>query len=387
MRLMTVIAIIMSLTLHDLRAEKSECQSSHTDSKYSVSFIWVNKAFNKLNTFIFGYDNEKTKEFLEWMKKNPHATFYFWYDSASISIEQLRNTESLFARIRAESHSCNNIVLKDIREIPLVHEKPEIFSGKTPVFFRADLLRLMITAEFLDGNLNKDSYFIYSDLDVPPIEEDRLLDSETLRVLDQFGIVLAKMGPTFENVFHIVSLKYPLLSQAIKTMVSLQIKRAEIALRENKDIDPEMVYRSYKMMLAYFYHLQGWGSLYLDDSSTAAHKILEDLGINLYPKFLRNFSQHLFGVRFDVSTHGLSPFNIHSSDHDGDLAFDNANTALIFEASDYIKLDKKSFEEYRQSSFTKGFSFFKNGAKGYDELIKVPVKPMTLPPIRGGGWN
>lgn len=255
--------------------EPSE-QEAETPYAYSINLMWVNRKFEPNQKYIHPSANleELEKNLLNtvyrWAESNPQATVHVWYDSAFLTPEAIQNTQAAIVSYRATHPDSAHIQLKDVRELAHVKENPEIFSDKTPVFFRVDLLRVIETVDVLTQS-EQLTYFVYTDLDAQPMTKDELFDKETLLNLKKYGIITSVntfYGWGYENSFHIMSNQKPHLFTAVNhALIELNILRAQNALKGNfrnehypspstpiRDLS-ETVYHSYPLMLLYFLHL------------------------------------------------------------------------------------------------------------------------------------
>jgi hypothetical protein len=250
---------------------------------YSINLVWINKDFNKEQLFIHPSKDEQSldRNFLdiifEWALANKDASVNVWFDSIFITDEAVKNTQLLIEK-RWNQKTMAPIFLKDIRSIPKVREYAEVFSNKVTVFFRADLVRVIIALHALFYQ-DKPTFFVYADLDAKPMTAKELFDAETLQKLKTYGIVLAKgknpllpsggkpaFDVPFENGFQIISNGNAHLLEAMSyILVDLNIERAKNALLGKyfhrgetcpmEDLLPS-VYASYPYMFMYWRSLE-----------------------------------------------------------------------------------------------------------------------------------
>lgn len=284
-----------------IKCRESEDIKTSSPLSYSVNFMWINRSLNENQKYIHPAKNKKSlkedclKNIFQWALDNPEAEVNFWFDSALIPEQGIKNTEKIINKFIQKNPNAASIKLKDIRDFPKVKKHPEVFSDKTPVYFRADLLRVIATLHTL--NHDKDSYFVYADLDIPSLTSQQLFDKKTVKKLSQQGIVVARDGfAGFENGFHMACAHKENLLKAMKSMlIKLNIKRAKNALRGNfscyKSKDPrrclgDIVYKSYSDMFELYNHLEEWGTL--KDCKTKVtynrkHEGLKPFGLNSSP--------------------------------------------------------------------------------------------------------
>jgi len=251
------------------------------DFTYSINLMWINKKLNQEQRFIYPAKTDKTEEkfhaalinkLFEWATKNPESTVVFWYDSQLTSPNAVQNTKKIIAEQQTQNPSAAPIICKDIRLLPKVcGTDPFTFSEAVPVYFRADLLRLIATTETLTTE-NFD-YFVYADMDIPTMTKEELFDTEAQKNLEKIGIVLARGGVYgYENCFHIATRHKPNLIKAINiALIDLGIARLENARKNTLTFDflgrnkipvekcGQLVFNGYLTFFQYFYHLENLG--------------------------------------------------------------------------------------------------------------------------------
>jgi hypothetical protein len=114
----------------------------------------------------------------EWNAKG--ITPNLWYDSETSFCDEGSQEELLKYGI--------NVVLKDIRELETVKANNQLIrvNQKISIYYLADLLRVVACME------GKKRYQIYGDWVVVPKKKEEMLDNETLKKLDGYGIVMCK---------------------------------------------------------------------------------------------------------------------------------------------------------------------------------------------------
>ena len=245
---------------------------------YSVNLMWVNHSSDPFFKYLYPTASEAIlkEKFLthlvSWAEANPQGIMNLWYDSQMARKDALENTQAVlkkeFPAISKRIH------FKDLRTFPEVMENPEVFSDKTPVYFRVDLLRVIAAYHTLKNaqELGMKHHFVYADIDVTPLSKEALFDPKTKHKLDEFGIVMAHGGLNqyqFENSFQMFASNKPNLLKAMKAaLIDINIVRANYILKggywaykKPGDTLPlqQTVYSSYDAMFHTYYHLQGWG--------------------------------------------------------------------------------------------------------------------------------
>lgn len=285
--------------------------------KYSINFMWINRKLSFNQKYIVpNIDNLITIE-NNW---KDHGIINFWYDSEMVTKEQINNT-------RNET----NLNLLDIRQIKKVQKNAIIFSDKTPVYFRADLLRVMSGLHLLKKD--DQDYYVYLDMDVSHITREELFDKETRKNLDKYGIVLAKSKITiFENGFQIIANNDKIKTALKHSIINLNIARAHNALSGNfhnigtfdspiKSLS-EVVFYSYNAMFHYLNYLLGTGILY---------KVMSWNELKKY-----GFDNVKDDEEYIYEKHGLKPFNLYKY-----CKYTNTGSLYFSNKCDYLEFPTK----------------------------------------------
>lgn len=199
--------------------------------------MWINRKLNENQQYLYPASNEKDlydkflNHIFKWAAINKNSSVHLWYDSALTPAQAIKTTQEFITHYTDTHPELAPIVLRDVRELPDVIANPVVFSDKTPIFFRVDLLRVI--AQYHDIVTKVTPYFVYSDLDIDPLTEQEIFDKETMHNLETFGIVMAyhPIWQNYENSFSIISNHNPYLLDAMKyAMIDLNIARAYNAL-------------------------------------------------------------------------------------------------------------------------------------------------------------
>lgn len=274
--------------------QKTFYAEENYSKNYSINVMWINREASTDTEQRYIYPSNKDNSFglqflntiVTWAKKNPGATVNVWFDSTFTTVEALENTLVLIKQeIARYQGAMAKIELKDIRLLKRVQKNPEVFSSEIPVFFRADLLRVVIAEESLRND--KNSCFIYTDFDAKPMTKSELFDTKTLHNLDTYGFVMAYNSNKlkFENSFQMFTYNETLF-KAIKLMIiKANIQRVHNFLDDaleatdsksvlnNKNVwklhsiaFQENVFFSYPLMYIYFCQLKDLSTLMLPNS-------------------------------------------------------------------------------------------------------------------------
>jgi hypothetical protein len=281
---------------------------------YIVNLLWVNA--NKSDYFseykgkdITHYNLQKAQE---WADINEGCPIKVWYDSKFLNnaTNTIQSVEAIIKKKSSKaSYNCflgkkkemGNIILEDIRNLDYLNLSGDVvavFSEKLPLFFRVDLLRMIIVYEEIVKNQAKIS--IYEDWDGTPMSSKELFDQETKNILNQYGLIMSRdEGGGYENGFFEMTNNRELLRVVKLFVIDLNIKRALNFLSNNDSLWSyktlkEVVYYSIKPMFQYFYYLKGYGEL--DGCSLYSDEAMMNCGV------IKNDAFHLF--RLDLNDHG-----------------------------------------------------------------------------------
>jgi hypothetical protein len=287
--------------------------------QHAINLFWINKELDLNQNYIFPSQDETEltnthlKTILDWATKNPYNTIIqVWYDGSLITQDAVDNTQKLINKSISDSSLVAPIIFRDVRSLPFVEQNPHIFESKLDVYFRADLLRLIVSLH--DILVEDISYSMYADLDMPPITYEEIYDEETLETLENFGIILTKDLSAgihgFENNFHIISHHNNNILEAIQfVVIDVNVERAKNLLRKSVSLDQnplfrQMVFTSYRDMFQYFYYLEG----YYEKIEVTEED--EDEG-----------GQKPTGELYSKEIHGLAPFTYRDYDVDPRLKY------------------------------------------------------------------
>lgn len=239
-------------------------RDSNYPKEYCINLMWINKKLKQPQASIFpNYSFSSYKKTIcEWHRLNPGAKINIWYDSLMITQEAVKNTIGLIGKVS------DLISLKDIRELKIVKKNAQVFSDDIPVYFRADILRIIIAKNLLKENTNL--YFVYSDLDIKPLSKKDLFDRVTLKELDRYSIIMAHEYNlmNFENGFFIANYNKNLI-KSMSLYLKVNIKIANQALSHttrNKALAliSECGFANLDILFSYKHYLDGHGKIILD---------------------------------------------------------------------------------------------------------------------------
>ena len=325
--------------------------SADSHSPYSINLMRINKKMDERQKHVIAKQDDIERIQYEphirsWAEKNPDAEINFWVDSRVTSDEAIQSFKYWIA---SQDKTRDHIILRDIRstleEVKKDHQV-EVFSDKMPVYFRADLLRVLVTMHV--ASEQKKGYVVYADLDVKPMNKEKLFDSQTVSKLDKYGMVVTHGGWLgFENSFHILNASDSVAMLALnRAIIEVNIARAQNALhgkfyntsgrQPEGPIKPltQVVYDSYPSLFKYLYHEKGLGKLQVCR--------IED-GVKHYEVY-------------DYQKHGIKFFGLRQ-----------LNSNISFEPID---------EEIKTGNTRK-----------FIDSMYVPTKCIKVPPAAGCGYN
>lgn len=242
------------------------------DQSYSLNLMWINKAINPENKYIFPEVERNGKQIItqvrQWAELNPDVKLHFWYDSNFTTPEQIHNTEAIINMLEEYNKSINRrnakIVLKDLREFFNTFTGNKlIFSSGIPLYFRLDLLRLMVSLDEV-RHCQQSCYSFYSDVDVTPTNLESLMTEATKVNLSEIGLAFkSDIGGHFENSFHVLSNQQPLMLKALEEAgikSAINVATTFLAKKDQGARMPEgqvIYWLQLPAVYLYFYHLMG----------------------------------------------------------------------------------------------------------------------------------
>ena len=124
---------------------------------------------------------------------------------------------------------------------------------KLPVYYKVDLVRLIILLQLVSINTN--SYAIYADFDTQSLDEAFIFTEESIRLLDTHGLVLPKGDyQIYENSFHIlagenVTCDNFMIISINKILIEYNIQK----IIYEHEINPQDVFDNYLDLFTYYF--------------------------------------------------------------------------------------------------------------------------------------
>lgn len=204
------------------------------DIQYSINLMWINK--NPCSDYLC-VDEEKTNAFMEysskWQTKNPLANVNIWYDESNCTKTAHEKAIILLEKLKKENPQLQSMKIIPLGSIPFVKENPDLFSHQMPLYFRIDLLKLVICAYQASQPTNP--FAIFTDaLSIKPIKKEKLFNSSDLENLNKNRILLNK-NIAEENQF--IQVRGDKCTLAIlKHVINLISLRAITMLKANNNV-------------------------------------------------------------------------------------------------------------------------------------------------------
>lgn len=204
---------------------------------YSINLMWINKTLDPSKPYIAGKYNRESEiindvlaKAVKWKQANPDAKVTIWYDSEYTTPQAIANTRKLLD---------TNINLRDIREISAVKDNPDVFSDHVPVYFRVDLMKLLLCVHDIETEHQQCS--IFSDLEVGDQRKDQgrmkkheLFNDQAMKTLMKYGILFNDDRGHIENQF-IQLFNKPETIQAVKLFINVILAHADDCLNREGD--------------------------------------------------------------------------------------------------------------------------------------------------------
>ena len=224
----------------NLYKQKRQASKVSEVEKYSINLMWINETLKPEQEYIYpSKDIAELKEqflapALKWALANPCAEVNIWYDSVQTTEEAITRTQDALSSVCDGESRKKTIHLRDIREIPIVHDNPDAFSDYLPIYFRIDILKAIIIVDEIERG-GKDAA-IFSDLEVGNLRPNRdrmnkeeLFAADDLERFKRLGLTI-NMGMNLENQF-LQLMNNPMMIYAIKhALINVNLTRAVVAL-------------------------------------------------------------------------------------------------------------------------------------------------------------
>ncbi|MDC3180525.1 hypothetical protein OAT84_00055 [Gammaproteobacteria bacterium] len=130
------------------------------DESNSINFLWLSNQLVETSKqkYVFPQDTHEETEygFKQWSQAHQGSQLNLYYDGQRVTEDQVRNTQALYPQFQ----------LKDIHDLEMVKSQPELFSPQMPIYWRIDILKLIIILSEIEHDGMKSSLFV----DLPEID-------------------------------------------------------------------------------------------------------------------------------------------------------------------------------------------------------------------------
>jgi hypothetical protein len=264
---------------------------------YSINFIWLRThsyteicfsingnldTFTNINTIenILKLQTDKFfNKLITFSKNNPDALTNFWIDSKQLKTHTLINLRLIFDIFNRNLGT--NLCIRDVWSL----ESTKAINIKYPnilpkcsgfsLILKVDLYKCIIGVE----ELTRHTYSVFADIDMLPIDKDKILSTTNIDILNRIGLVLTKISGIYENGFQILgSTIEHIRNSVILSFNIMMIERTMLILQqmqENnfnndtfKTASEQLVYGLYRSMYKFLYFVCGYGMYYVN-----THKI------------------------------------------------------------------------------------------------------------------
>lgn len=280
-------------------ATQSDSASDLKDARisYSINMLCISKDLASGQSYICPekYFTPLVESAKLWSDANPGTPIHIWYDSTTASERAVAHSRELIEKTLGRSKK-SRVLLRNISDIPIVSQNRVLFSGKSPLYFRIDLLKLVIISyEIAD---NKMQSAIFTDVEVGDLrpQKDRmgygeLFDRETLQQIKLVGLLNNGLENQFLQVW-----RTPSVIEALKLWININLARIALAL--NLD-DPLRHGTLKKIYVSAFYTTVRFFHRYYQASQYGRIEI----------KAKKVFRDSKDGwVPYDAQKHGIIPF-------------------------------------------------------------------------------
>ncbi len=218
--------------------------------KYRIYVPWLNAKLVSDQQYILpdsgcghGTNAESClSELCAWAAANPEAQVALVYDSRTTTPKAVENTRIKLSNLLLgampvpKSTAERGVLLQDIREITIVRDNPDSFSGYLPIYFKVDLIKFILCLHSLENQ--GDDCVIVSDFLVgnsptkkgEKMTKNELFSPEILLDLQQYGIKLGNdAGKNVENQFFQV-MSSPKILNVLKLVINICLNYAVTSL-------------------------------------------------------------------------------------------------------------------------------------------------------------
>lgn len=339
--------------------------------QYCINFLWLNDKKNSQGEYVCDNIDYVLAQLKKWQIENPEAEINFWYDGDYSNEKAVQNTLRLLKE--NSIHPDQPIKLRNIREIPLIQQNKALFAHDIPIYFRIDILKLILClhtmlTENMDSAIFTD--FSIADKVEKTLNKSQLFNPDNLKNLYRFGMLIGFDGEKIENQF-MQMINTPELIQALIHAINCciyisvntlnRLLSEEIFSKDNKVLSYERAADHITTMP--FYAVQSYIYIYL---LSMAHPE----GVKIRADIVQEGSDNEW-VRYDPEKHGFIMFGNHFKFETLETTYEDSKQILY--NKDLIKLPQDLHINPSFNSFGKTFSH-QNCAIG-EEVIRHDLNP------------
>jgi hypothetical protein len=229
-------------------------------SDYSINMLWINKSKNEKQAFICENEELALKsKLLEpakgWAKSNPEAKVNIWYDSKLYSSKAIKDTKDTLETFLKDNLSPEvltlKISLKDINDMNIVKDNQNFFTEEIHVYFRIDLLKIIILWNSL-ANESEDAA-IFADLNAgnrraEKMDKKELFDENSMEQLKDWGILMGTNFGRGENKFiQVINDEY--ITETLRVYINASLNAATFLFKEIQFKDSDIKNQLYDTLI------------------------------------------------------------------------------------------------------------------------------------------
>jgi hypothetical protein len=285
-----------------------------TEKLYSINFIWLRassyteKCFsingdldkfidvNNISKILKLQQDEFFIKLINFSKNNYNSLVNFWIDMSQNQTKTIINLRVIFEVFNRYlgTHLC----IRDVWSLRVANQMnikyPDILPKCTgfSLILRVDLYKCIICVE----ELKRHTYSVFMDLDMKIIDQDIILSDNNIKILNRIGLVLTKLGITYENGFQIMGSEIKgIRDSVIETFNIMMIERTMIICNEFKKRGEQetkgiqqLVYHLYYSMYNFLYYKCGYGLYYFFDN---LYTRLDETNMDIFIKKLNELAE------------------------------------------------------------------------------------------------
>lgn len=184
---------------------------------YSINLMWIARARDPEQQYLASDPDQLIEDTKRWAEGHPEGTVNIWYDSQTTTPKQIDNTNKLIEPAVLRTR----IVFKDVRDIDIVASNSDLFHHQIPIYWRVDLLKLIVVLDEVERN--QQDCAVFADIGksiIDKVDNKAKLFTDNIQTgLQRYGMLLGYWG---ENQFHQLA-KQPYMQIAIKHFINMHL--------------------------------------------------------------------------------------------------------------------------------------------------------------------